>query len=111
MSSFRSRSKGCHFSIPTGKSLGPNGFSAEFFRVTWHIVRRDVCHAIKDFFSSSKMLKSLNATLISLVPKVTCPRTVADYRPIAYCNTVYKAITKIITARMQRVMPELIDEV
>lgn len=82
-------------------------FLSGFFKSAWHIIGSDVCYAVKDFFCSSKMLKCINATLISLVPKVVCPKTVSDYRPIACCNIIYKAIT----ARMQGVMAALVDEV
>lgn len=55
-------------------------------------------------FVSGKLLKFINATIIALVTKVTCPKIVGDYRPIAFCNILYKAISKIITNRLQSLM-------
>ncbi|GJX56156.1 hypothetical protein Tco_0286053 [Tanacetum coccineum] len=40
----------------------------------------------------SKLLKEVNSTVISLVPKISTPRRVSDYRPIACFNVVYKCI-------------------
>lgn len=48
------------------------------------------------------MLTEVNATCISLVPKVENPMSLGDYRPIASCNVVYKCITKNLTSRMKR---------
>lgn len=36
-------------------------------------------------------------------------RIVADFRPIASCNTVYKAISKIFTGRLSSINSTLID--
>ena len=40
------------------------------------------------------LLSEVNSTLIALVPKVLKPSNVAEFRPIAYCNIIYKCIKK-----------------
>nr|GEZ16883.1 hypothetical protein [Tanacetum cinerariifolium] len=41
-----------------------------FFKDSWSVVGDDVCKAVRDFFSNGKLLKEINSTVISLVPKV-----------------------------------------
>lgn len=64
---------------------------------------------ITRFFSSGFILKELNQTLISLIPKVPCPSTFKEFRPISLCNVAYKAITKIIVLRLQESIKDLIS--
>lgn len=97
------------FYIPSSKSPGPDGFTSGLYKATWHIIGDEVCSFIKDFFLHYKLLRENNTTMITLVPKITCPKVVGDYRPIACCNIIYKAITKIITLRLQTVMGDLVD--
>nr|GFA91073.1 hypothetical protein [Tanacetum cinerariifolium] len=54
-----------------------------FFKDSWSVVGDDVCKAVRDFFYNGKLLKEINSTVISLVPKVAAPSKVSDYRPIA----------------------------
>lgn len=43
------------------------------------------------------MLKEVDATCITLVPKIDNHMSLGEYRPTACCNVVYNCITKILT--------------
>nr|GFD60807.1 RNA-directed DNA polymerase, eukaryota, reverse transcriptase zinc-binding domain protein [Tanacetum cinerariifolium] len=53
------------FEIDGNKAPGPDGYSAQFFKDAWNVVGSEVCIAIKDFFKNGKILKEINATVIS----------------------------------------------
>ncbi|GKG08332.1 hypothetical protein Tco_0334164, partial [Tanacetum coccineum] len=80
------------FGIADVKALGPDGFTACFFKKAWNVIEQYVCGAIKDFFLNRKLLKEINFTIISLVPKVPTPHKVSNFRPIGCCNIIYKCI-------------------
>jgi len=42
--------------MPPDKGPGPDGYNARFFQHNWKLIGADVCHAIKSFFTSGKML-------------------------------------------------------
>ncbi|KAL0386432.1 UNVERIFIED_CONTAM: LINE-1 retrotransposable element O protein [Sesamum latifolium] len=78
------------FYIDEIKAPGPDGYSSSFFKAAWPIVGREVTKAIMDFFATGRLLKQVNSTLISLIPKVNNPTVVAEFRPISCCNVLYK---------------------
>ena len=97
------------FSSHSNKAPGPDGFNAFLFKHCWKIVGPLVIKAIKEFFASKELLAESNTTIISLIPKVPNPTAMGEFRHIYCCNTVYKYISKIISNRLQGVLPNLID--
>ncbi|KAK3204570.1 hypothetical protein Dsin_018616 [Dipteronia sinensis] len=97
------------FSLHPNKAPGPYGFNAHFFKITWNIVGEDVISALQEFFRSGLLLKELNATILALVPKVPNPSKIKDFRPISFCNTLYKIIAKIIANRIKPCLTDIIS--
>lgn len=94
--------------LPDEKEPGIDGFPAEFFKTYWSVVREETRKAVTEFFMKGKMLKSINCTTVTLVPKVTRPKFVKEFRPIACCTTHYKIIVKIITSRLKLVVDSIV---
>lgn len=97
------------FSFKINKSSGPDGFGGGFFKNSWNIVGDDICNAVLEFFQTSKLLKQINATTISLIPKVGNPRATSQYRPISCCNIIYKCISKLICSRLSVVLLAIVS--
>lgn len=55
------------------------------------------------------MLKSMNSTFLALIPKLEGANQLAQFRPIALCNVVYKIITKLIVERLKPLLGSLIS--
>ncbi|GJU04045.1 RNA-directed DNA polymerase, eukaryota, reverse transcriptase zinc-binding domain protein [Tanacetum coccineum] len=64
---------------------------------------------VKEFFMSGRLLGEVNATLISLIPKIQTPNKVTDFRPIACCNVLYKCISKVLTNRIKPILGKLVS--
>lgn len=101
--------KNTMFTLGSVKAPGPDGFTACFFKKAWPIVGSDVCSAVKSFFHSSSLLKEVNSTIITLVPKVPNPFSIIEFRPIPCCNVLYKCITKILADRLRSCLSDLIS--
>ena len=56
------------------------------------------------------MLRELNKTTITLIPKTRCSSNVTESRPISCCDTLYKCLTKVLCNRLRQVLPDIIIE-
>lgn len=80
------------FSMPANKAPGPDDYPMEFYKASWQVVGKDFVTAEQSFFMFGFMPRSINATLLSLVPKTTDAEKMTDFRPIACCNVIYKKV-------------------
>lgn len=56
--------------MPNEKAPGADGFSVEFFRQYWELIGDDIVQAVLQFFETGKLLKNINCTTVTLIPKV-----------------------------------------
>ncbi|KAL2246363.1 UNVERIFIED_CONTAM: hypothetical protein Sindi_2904500 [Sesamum indicum] len=97
------------FDIAEDKAPGPDGYSSGFFKAAWPIVEGEVTRAVLDFFTTGRLLKQINTTILALIPKVHSPMSVGDFRPISCCNVLYKIIAKLIVKRLSMVLDKVIS--
>ena len=84
-----------------------DGLHARFFQQFWSNVGRSVCSMVISTVSSGVIPEYLNETLVTLIPKCQYPESLNNYRPISFCNTVYKIVSKIIVGRIRPLISKL----
>ncbi|XP_019265436.1 PREDICTED: uncharacterized protein LOC109242998 [Nicotiana attenuata] len=94
--------------LPNDKAPGIDGYPAEFFKENWEVIGEDVIKVVIQFFETRKLLREINCTTVTLIPKVTNPNYVKEFRPIACCSTMYKIIAKLLTTRLKSVVDYLV---
>ncbi|KAK4400765.1 hypothetical protein Sango_1182600 [Sesamum angolense] len=80
-----------------------------FYKVAWPIIGEEIIRAVLEFFVNGRLLKQINATLLTFIPKVQSPTTMVDFRPISCCNVLYKTITKIIVHHIRPLLDRLVS--
>ncbi|GJY03614.1 RNA-directed DNA polymerase, eukaryota, reverse transcriptase zinc-binding domain protein [Tanacetum coccineum] len=72
-------------------------------------MKADIIAFVQEFFSSSIMPKGCNTSFIALIPKISNPLVVSDYRPISLIGAQYKIIAKLLANRLARVIDSVIS--
>lgn len=98
------------FDIGDSKSPGPEGYTTAFFKASWSIIGEEITDAILEYFATGQLPKEVNHTIIALLPKVSTPSKVNDYRPISCCNVIYKSTSKIISNRVKEALGDIISD-
>lgn len=102
--------KKAHFDINPEKAPGPDGMTILFYQRFWGITASEIFQTVKDFFLTETLDPRLNQTSICLIPKTDRPSEMTEFRPISLCNVSYKIISKILSNRLKRFLPNLISE-
>ena len=96
--------------IHPNKALGSDGMSAVFFQKHWSIVGNNITDMILNVLNHNIPIQELNKTNISLIPKISNPKRMTDFRPISLYNVVYKLISKILANCLKPFLPHIISK-
>jgi len=92
------------------KSPGPDGVSFGFLKDFWDLLQEDFMRFLVEFHRNGKLTKGLNYTFIALIPKVTCPQRLNDFRPISLVGCLYKVLAKVLANRLRSVVGSVVSD-
>jgi len=56
------------------------------------------------------LTKGINATFITLIPKVESPQKLNDFHPISLVGSLYKTLAKVLANKLQLIVSSVIYE-
>lgn len=86
-----------------------DGFGGIFYVKCWETVGQEVTMAIQTFFLKYYLSTGLNSSNVILLPKKDIPKQVSDFRPIVLSNFLFKIISKILSARLGKVVSYILS--
>lgn len=92
------------------KSPGPDGISFDFIKQFWAEMKDDFMRFLIEFHQNGKLSKGVNSTFIPLIPKVTSPQRLNDFRPISLVGCLYKVLAKVLANRLRAVIHSVISD-
>lgn len=97
-------------SFPQGKSPGPDGLLIEFYKTHGNILAPKLAQLYSQCLMDGALPTSMSHAHVILIHKdLKDPSLCASYRPIALLNTDLKILTKLLTIRLQPLLPSVVD--
>lgn len=97
-------------SLAADKAPGPDGYNVRCIKYLWPFLKQKIEKFIQDFGESLVLPRGVNSSFIALIPKVTNPVSVKDYRPINLINSSMKILMKLLSSRLSQYMNVLIGD-
>lgn len=92
------------------KAPGPDGFNLACIQKNWKVMKVEVMQFMQEFYVNGKLAKGLNSSFIAVVPKKENAMELVDFRPISLVNSIYKILAKVLSRRLKKVIPAVINE-
>ena len=91
------------------KVPGNDGLPFEFYKTFWHLLGESVVNSFNVAFESGILSTSQRQAIITLIDKKDKDRSFLDnWRPISLLNTDVKILSKILTFRIKKILPNII---
>lgn len=74
------------------------------------MLKDDFMRFITEFHRNGRLTKGINATFIALIPKVSSPQRLNDFRPISLVGCMYKVLAKILANRLRIVIGSVVSD-
>jgi hypothetical protein len=91
------------------KSPGPDGFNFAFVKDFWYLIKDEVRMLFDQFHANEVVPKNMLAYFVALIPKVTSPISLKEFRPISLLGSLYKILSKVLAKRLAGVMNSIIS--
>jgi hypothetical protein len=91
------------------KSLGPDGFNFAFIKEFWSLMKGEVRILFDQFHGNATLPKRILSYFLALIPKVNHPEALGDYRPISLLGCIYKLLSKVLAARLAKVIGSIVS--
>jgi len=87
-----------------------DGVNFGFIKEFWLDMKEDLMYFVTDFHRNGKLLKGINNTFITLIPKKDSPQSVNDFRPISLVGSLYKVLAKLLANWLRSVIGSVISD-
>ncbi|KAJ4437581.1 hypothetical protein ANN_17726 [Periplaneta americana] len=94
---------------PKNSAPGPDGLTYQLYKMQWNLIKDTLVDLFNYIFDRGIVVEGFSDGIVILLPKVTNPRTVSEYRPITLLNTDYKLFMKILACRVKTTFRDIIE--
>lgn len=96
-------------------SMNPNsaacleGMNVYVFQKCWHSIKYDLMGVIQSIFSWQMIPKYFSLSCIVLLPHMSNPNKLSEFRPISLSNITSKITSKLVKRRLSPIHPSIIS--
>ncbi|GKD20983.1 RNA-directed DNA polymerase, eukaryota, reverse transcriptase zinc-binding domain protein, partial [Tanacetum coccineum] len=91
------------------KAPGPDGFSFAFVKKYWDDIKVDILEYANIFLDTGSLPHGSHSSFFTLIPKVSNPIFIKDFRLISLIGVHYKIIAKILANRLSNVIDKIVS--
>lgn len=98
-------------SLPSHKAPGPDGFPHEYYKTFLPLLLPHIRKLFNAFLQDTPIPLEMQRSFITLIPKPDKdPSLCANYRPIALLNSDLNIFTKLLSNRLNMILPSLVHK-